>query len=278
MYLKIESLGCPTTDKDYLINEQYAGMNNYQYRKNIYQYGTNISLSEWLSYQYVGEYKLSNFVNILEIGCGNGEFWQRSAKQELQSNVCITDLSQEMLDECHRNLSNVNIKANFQIADIDKLPFGGETFNAILAHNVIYHAEEPKEALITIYDILQPNGCFGMSVLNYGANQSIWKMANSIESQVPAQSFTARFTNIDADEVLPNVFNQIEKREYVNTLRFESPEPIINMVKSSPAVKPLRLSDNFFSLFKAKIEEQIKDQGHFESELNASLYLCRKNG
>lgn len=117
-----------------------------------------------------------------------------------------------------------------------------------------------------------------MSVLNYGANKSIWKIANSIESQVPAQSFTSRFTNIEADNFLGNVFNQVEKREYFNTLRFESPEPIINMVKSSPAVKPLRLSDNFFTLFNAKIEEQIEDNGYFESELNASLYLCRKNG
>ncbi|ARB91223.1 class I SAM-dependent methyltransferase [Legionella longbeachae] len=214
----------------------------------------------------------------MEIGSGNGEFWQHSAKQELQSNVCITDLSEKMLEECKRNLSNVKIKAHYQLADIDKLPFGGETFNGVLAHNVIYHAEPPKEALIKIYDILQSGGFLCMSVLNYGANKSIWKIANSIESQVPAQSFTSRFTNIEADNFLGNIFNQVEKREYFNTLRFESPEPIINMVKSSPAVKPLRLSDNLFTLFNAKIEEQIEDNGYFESELNASLYLCRKNG
>jgi 2-polyprenyl-3-methyl-5-hydroxy-6-metoxy-1,4-benzoquinol methylase len=264
-----------TTNKEYLKNEQYAGMNNYQHRKDIYQHGNNIPLTEWLSTQYAGSYNLSGFDQILEVGCGNGTFWQHTTGV-FQSSVVITDLSEKMLEECKRNLSTVNIKANYQVVDIDVLPYGKGTFNAVLAHNVIYHAVNPENSIAGMQEVLKPNGIFGMSVLNQGANQSIWKIANSIDSRVPAQSFTSRFTNIEADKILPTVFKQVEKKEYFNTLRFKTSEPVVNMVKSSPAVQPLKLSDSFFTLFKEKVEAQISDKGYFESELNASLYLCRK--
>jgi hypothetical protein len=42
-------------EKNYLVKEQYAGMVNYQHRKNIFQHGDNIPLMEWLVLQYTGK-------------------------------------------------------------------------------------------------------------------------------------------------------------------------------------------------------------------------------
>lgn len=259
-------------DKTYLTNEQYAGMTNYQHRKNI-------SLIEWHALQYVGAYDLNNVDNILEVGCGDGTFWnvKRDNKYAFHPrHVTITDLSKKMLDECQHNLSDRKLNVDYQIADVDALPFGKGTFNAVLAHKVIYHAIDPSKAILGIREVLKPDGIFGMSVLTNGVNRSVWELAHSLDPQIPDRSFTSRFCDIEADKILPTIFEQVERRDYVNTLELNNSEQVVNAVKSSPVVLPLKLSDNFFALFKKKIEDKIAEEGCFKSENNASLYLCRK--
>ena len=124
-------------DKEYLKDTQYAGMVNYQHRKNFDEgYGSNeTSFQQWQANQYTENYHLSHYPEILEIGCGDGTFWRHTVgENEFYPNITITDLSEKMLSTCKYNLSSFNMKTTYQVADIDSLPFCNEKFNAICAH------------------------------------------------------------------------------------------------------------------------------------------------
>lgn len=255
--------------------DQYAGMVNYKYR-------INDALMEWTAQQYNNDFNLHHFTTILEIGCGNGEFWKYVVnRQALQSSIVLTDSSSEMLEECKINLSNTRIKPDYSVVDMDCLPYKHGTFNAILAHKVIYHAENPTRALKSVRDTLGPGGVLGMTVLNAGVNQSMWGLAHAINGNIPPVSFTSRFSNIEASKVLPELFAEVVEKKYESTLKITSSDQVMNAVKSNPIVKDLqkkqKISDNDFTLFKKEVDKQIAATGYFESEYDATLYLCRKD-
>lgn len=268
-----------TTNKEYLTTNQYHGTVHFKHRTKIFDYGTNINLRQWAAEQYSGAYSFNGRSAVLEVGCGDGAFWGYMAPAiTAQPELTLTDLSPKMLEECKANLSAAcpQLTFNYIVADIDKLAFEAAKFNIVLAHNVIYHAENTEAALEEIKRVLKPDGFLGLSVLNHDVNKAIWTVAHEIDPSVPMESFTARFSDIHADRCLPGLFSQVEKREYKNTLRFTKSEPVISMVKSTPTVQMLNLQHGFFKALQDKVEQDINEHGAFVSEFNASLYLCRK--
>ncbi len=268
------------TNKTYLATNQYNGTVHFKHRTKIFDYGTNVNLREWAAAQYVGEYSLNDCAAILEVGCGDGAFWEYMAPAiTTKPAITLTDLSANMLQECKSNLdaAHPQLTFHYQQSDIDALTFCAGQFDAVLAHNVIYHAVNPEAALEGIKRVLSKKGFFGLSVLNHDVNQAIWAVAHEINESVPTESFTARFSDKHADKCLPRFFSSVDKREYKNTLRFTESEPVVSMVKSTPTVQKLNLDSTFFKAFQDRVEDEIKERGAFVSEFNASLYLC-KNG
>lgn len=279
---KRPNLSClldPITDKEYLMKEQYNGTVNFQHRTKLFYYGVNIDLRQWEAEQYTESYNLNQSQYILEIGCGDGAFWNYIAPN-INSNpeVILTDLSQSMLTSCSSNLDAIKVQfpIKFQQADMDNLLFKEGQFDCILIHNAIYHSTNPTNCIENIKKMLKPEGFLGLSVLNHHVNSAAWKIAHKINENVPNESFTAKFSDIEADQVLPLFFSRIEKRDYVNQLHFTQSTPLVNMIKSSPEVQRLNLPDLFFKTLKDKMEEKISEEREFVTEFNASLYLCRK--
>lgn len=274
MYAKSD----PTTDKEYLAKEQYNGTQNFQHRTGIFAYGTNVDLREWETTQYTGDFSLTICQNILEVGCGDGAFWKyMSSAAYSDKQITLSDLSSAMLQACSDNLASLQmqIPINYVQADADYLPFKCSSFDAVLAHNMIYHSSNPIQALGNIKESLKPEGFLGISVLNSNVNQAIWEMAHEIDEQVPNHSFTAKFSEKEAEQELPKFFSRVKKQGYCNSLHFKESAPVVNMVKSSPIVQKLNLSNTFFNRLTSKVEEKIKENGELITEFNASLYLCK---
>lgn len=270
----------PITDKAYLVKNQYNGTVNFRYRTKLFDYGVNVDLREWEAEQYQGLFSLNNCEAILETGCGDGTFWKYASSSIFTlPQLVLTDLSAAMLDECSLNLSSIHSRfcISYQQADMDNLSFPLCQFDAVLAHNVIYHSSNPVRAIESITKILKPTGFLGLSVLCHDVNQSIWKLAHEINDMVPDESFTAKFSDSEVLKLLPLYFNHIETRDYKNQLHFTESEPVVKMVKSSPIVQKLHLPMMFFETLKEKVDQEILEQGELISEFNATLYLCKNH-
>lgn len=91
--------------------------------------------------------------DILEIGCGLGEF-SLAASKYANSVTCI-DLDSFRL---HPDLVN-NEKVNFQVMDAKKTSFPDEQFDTVVAYNAIGHfADDLKEILVESLRVMKDTG------------------------------------------------------------------------------------------------------------------------
>ena len=76
------------------------------------------------------------------------------------------DISHKAVDFCRkRGIDNV------QVADITNIPYPDNTFDAVIALDVIEHIKNDEEALREIYRVLRPQG---MAIITVPAFMFLW--------------------------------------------------------------------------------------------------------
>ena len=99
---------------------------------------------------------------ILEIGFGNGKFFNKLFSRAANVKISGIDYSETMLKEaCEKNLASIkNGKLLLQQGNSDHLPFADNSFDKVFCINVIYFWDDPEKHLEEINRVLQPGGKF----------------------------------------------------------------------------------------------------------------------
>lgn len=95
-------------------------------------------------------------LRVLDAGCGNGELSEMLVNRGLR--VFAADLG---FDSIHRASSKINgkkFRIPFSQADIYRLPFRENSFDAVVASEVMEHLERPRDAMLEAARILRPGG------------------------------------------------------------------------------------------------------------------------
>lgn len=92
---------------------------------------------------------------VLDIGCGTGSISLPVASSGFR--VVAIDHSLEMINIARQkaDLTGVNSKINFVVADADALPFRHDTFGALLAAGVLHHLERIEPTISEIARVLR---------------------------------------------------------------------------------------------------------------------------
>jgi ubiquinone/menaquinone biosynthesis C-methylase UbiE len=139
--------------------------------------------------------QLKDNESILEIGFGNGKFFNKIFS--VANNLAISglDFSPEMVREAAaNNPSTTNSgKLDLRFGSSDKIPFPDNSFDKVFCINVIYFWEQPADHLKEIYRVLKPGGRFYTSI-----------RTKETMTQMP-------FTNYG--------FNMYEQEEWMDTLK-----------------------------------------------------------
>lgn len=122
---------------------------------------------------YLNEnWKSKNFKSILDVGCGLGRNALFLAKNGFD--VSGFDLSEVSVKETLKKANEQNIKlGKFVVADMLEFPFEDNSFDALLAMNVISHTdlEGFKKILSEIKRVLKPSG---EAYFTIGSKESFW--------------------------------------------------------------------------------------------------------
>jgi ubiquinone/menaquinone biosynthesis C-methylase UbiE len=99
---------------------------------------------------------------ILEIGFGNGMFFQELNSKAKNLQITGIDLSHEMVTQAVKNNAALFDSGNMKVkvGNSDKLPFENDSFDKIFCINVIYFWEIPEVHLQEINRVLKPGGIF----------------------------------------------------------------------------------------------------------------------
>lgn len=263
------------TDKEFLKDKQYKDAKNYGGRTGLWNYSEpKFNIWEWTAKHY----DFSTAKNVLEVGCGTGVFWQSVASRlSDQHHIVLTDFAEVMLAGTRENLKDVKFPCpvDFKIADVENLPFADKSFDAILAHLMIYHVPSPEKALSEIKRVLKPGGWVGISTATLGSWYEIFTFAHALDPRIPLySSMSGCFPMERADMVLPDFFPQIKK--YIHQIKMKIPtvEPIMNFLRTHLIAQTLNLSEEFFQKFEQVISAELKKKGVFMVNFYSTLYVC----
>ncbi|GAI24781.1 unnamed protein product, partial [marine sediment metagenome] len=109
---------------------------------------------------------------VLDLGCGNGQNTLKTARK--CKRIIGIDYDEEQLEIARLTVKDKKIKnARFIDADLEKkLPFKKNSFDKILALDILEHLNKRKQFLLEIKRILKPNGTVFIAVPNKNTS---WK-------------------------------------------------------------------------------------------------------
>lgn len=97
--------------------------------------------------------------SLLDAGCGNGRYSIHLRKWAgPEARIVGFDLSQNMLARARTRLGSA--RNTFAAADVTRLPFADQSFDAAVCGWVLEHLPDPRPALCEFHRVLMPGGKF----------------------------------------------------------------------------------------------------------------------
>ena len=213
-------------------------------------------------------------MNILEIGCGNGDFWlQNIEKLPKNINIILSDNSEGVLKEAESRF-NVNDKRfNYSIIDIDEISLPDSSFDMVIANHVLFYAKNIDKALKEIRRILNPCGIFICSTYGPRHMKEISDLVKRFDDRIilAARDLYEIFGKTNGKDILAHTFNTVEWREYEDSLMVTDASDLSDYITSCHGNQNQYIIDRFKE-FKAFVREETCNGFHVTKE--AGIFIC----
>jgi SAM-dependent methyltransferase len=104
-----------------------------------------------------GGFDVRGCKRILDAGCGNGRYSKFLLRQaDADAVITAFDLSPRMLERARNRLASARV--SHVVADLTRLPYGAESFDAIVCGWVLEHLPDPRPGLAELSRLLKPGG------------------------------------------------------------------------------------------------------------------------
>ena len=260
--------------KDRLKNEQYAASERLDARITIHRRFSTNPQSIW---DFAANlYKFGEAEQILEVGCGTGEFWaEQRAALPSSCSVKVTDFSVGMLEKAKKRLGD-HAPFRFEVADVEALPYGSALFNRVLAHFMLYHPASPSKALAEIRRVLKPGGKACMITTGMRHMRRIDDLGKALDAKWRdgIQSMSAPFCEENAEELIKPHFSHVEKYVHPSDLKVTDARVVVDYMNSYYVGDSVPMPADFFAEIETRIKAEIEAKGHFFIEKRVVFYIA----
>lgn len=136
-----------------VVKQQYATETNLNIRIAIHEkYSTNkMGFGNWI----FSNYEISDGMKVLELGCGTGDMWKdKEAMIASCSKLVLSDFSAGMV-KVSKETVGIHDNVEYQVIDIQDIPFGDETFDIVIANMMLYHVPDLDRAISEVRRVLK---------------------------------------------------------------------------------------------------------------------------
>jgi len=190
---------------DGYVSEQYRTLDNLETRTSVWQLDPSGQSPQDLVLKTLREVGAKK---VLEVGSGTGALAARIAK-EINCEVVATDSSAAMVS-ASRSLGVAAI-----LADVRELPFGDESFDAVVAAWMLYHVSPLNKALEEIVRVLRRGGRLVAITNGRDHLAELWRVIET-EHDEPA------FSVGNGAAILQAHFAFVEQHDVVTSAIFDS--------------------------------------------------------
>jgi len=128
---------------------------------------------------------------VLDAGCGTGDFLRILAPLLRSGSAVGIDLSETMLSEARRRTDSSYPNLSFRMANVQELPFDDESFDRVMATQLLLHVPDPQLALAEIRRVLAPGGLISVGEIDWG----------TVAVGTADRELGRRFTRLACDEL-----------------------------------------------------------------------------
>ena len=245
------------------IERQYQTAKNLNTRMSIHEkYSTNRQpFGDWL----VSHYQFQPGCRILELGCGTGDLWK--GKLDLLEGGChltLTDFSAGMLESARKNLPGSDL-VDFQVVDIQDIPYEEDTFDVVIANMMLYHVPDLHRGLAEVRRVLKPGGVFYCAT--YGEHGIMEFVNETLKAYQISGSIGKTFTLQNGGDSLGRYFSKVEKLTREDGLAITHIPDFVDYVRSMSSLSGLERADAALLL-----------QAFEEKAVNGTLYIPKEYG
>jgi ubiquinone/menaquinone biosynthesis C-methylase UbiE len=118
--------------------------------------------------QFFAPLALRPGLNVLDVGCGTGDFLRLLAPIVSPGTAEGLDLSETMIAEARRRSAENVDNLSFRVGSVLELPFPDGSFDRVLATQLLLHVPDPWRALAEMKRVLAPSGLICVSEIDWG--------------------------------------------------------------------------------------------------------------
>lgn len=133
--------------------------------------------------------RIKEGARVLDAAGGTGTFSVEAAKRA--KFVVCSDLSTEMLKTAHAKAKRSGVEnIGFKTANIYELPFKDDSFDSVIAANVLHLLDEPQRAVAELLRVTKPGGEILLPTFLTGESNKLLVSLYKIAGFAPSSEFT----------------------------------------------------------------------------------------
>ncbi len=263
------------TNMEHAVVEQYKNSVNINARIQLHRRFSRNPVP-WFSW-IAGQIPFEQMERVLEVGCGNGQLWQQVPIDMIKDKeIYVTDISSGMVEDAAEILKKSGrTELIFQTEDCQKLSYGDQMFDGVIANHVLFYVKDIYQALEEIRRVLKNGGGFYCSAYGKEHMREITLLVQEFDPRI-ALSDVALYELFGLENgqgILEKVFQKVEKVMYEDYLLVDQAEPLLEYIMSCHGNQG-EILGNRQKEFKRFLERKIEEKGGIRITKMAGMFVC----
>ena len=219
--------------------------------------------------------QLKSNMQILELGCGNGELWKENlALLPPNIEVTLSDISEGMLQDAKKNLG-ANSSFDYQIIDINNFPTITQKYDLIIANHTLFYSDQVEKVVHKISQFLKPSGYLVASTYSQKHMHEITDLVQEFNKEIylSDKKLYEIFGLANGKKILTPYFSSINLIHYPDRIKITQPSPLINYILSCHGNQNQLLLDHYQEFYDY-VNNKISSG--FTITKDAGLFIAKK--
>ncbi len=218
--------------------------------------------------------------DVLDVGCGLGDFLTMIRTRGHLGTLCGVDQSPEVIEEARDRAGELAPSIDFKVRPADALRFPGSSFNCVTALHVLGHSK-PGRILRELGRVIKADGRVVISTnsrMSFPLLEELKNRARQRFGWFLASEWTEGFDSESAPELLRRYYGEVKEFRYDDVLQYPDAEVLVDFFRSTRGLWSDGLTsaewERIVDWAREQALELIPEHGYAEDPKSFSLFRC----
>jgi ubiquinone/menaquinone biosynthesis C-methylase UbiE len=180
-----------------------------------------------------------------------------------------------MIAAARQNLAGWD-QFTFDIVDAQSTPYEDATFDAVMAHYMLYHVPDRPRALAEIARVLKADGKFFAVTLGENHIREIFEIMRDFDPNWSKGHADNPFTLENGAAQIAPFFSSLEFRSYEDGLAITETEPLVEYILSMSSLAHVDASEEEIAALRANIDARLTREGVIQVQKHSGMFVAMK--